>query len=137
MTEASWISQQRKAFTGWCNGHLLERNFRINRFEDDLADGVILWNLMEIISGKRLPRMESKTPKTRFQKLGNLNIVFKFLEQEKLYTVNIGSDDIHSGNTKLILGLIWTLILRYQIQKGSYGMCSNERARGDFNLRAA
>lgn len=30
--------------------------------------------------------------------------------------VNIGPGDINSGNLKLILGLIWTIIYHYQIQ---------------------
>ena len=32
--------------------------------------------------------------------------------------VSIGSGDIINGNLKLILGLIWTLILHYQISIG-------------------
>ena len=33
--------------------------------------------------------------------------------------VNIGPEDFYNSNTKLILGFVWTLILRYQIQKGN------------------
>ena len=32
-----------------------------------------------------------------------------------LALVNIGSKDIFSGNEKIILGLIWTIILRFEI----------------------
>lgn len=35
-----------------------------------------------------------------------------------LKLVNVGGEDINLGRLKIILGLIWTLILRYQI-KGS------------------
>lgn len=31
-------------------------------------------------------------------------------------TLNVGPEDLHNGNLKLILGLIWTLIRRYQIR---------------------
>merc|ERR1712000_33915 len=35
--------------------------------------------------------------------------------EERLKIVNIGAGDLKEGNLKLALGLIWTLILRYQI----------------------
>lgn len=41
-----------------------------------------------------------------------------FIKKEGLVIVNIGANDIYGGNLKIILGLIWTLILRYQINKG-------------------
>jgi filamin len=52
------------------------------------------------------------------QKYENNNIALAFIKAEGLKLVNIGSEDITGGKLKLILGLIWTLILRYQIQKG-------------------
>jgi hypothetical protein len=30
--------------------------------------------------------------------------------------VNVGGEDVNLGRLKIILGLIWTLILRYQIK---------------------
>lgn len=48
----------------------------------------------------------------------NITRVLKFLKKEGLKLVNIDAKDIHDGTPKLILGLIWTLILRYQIQMG-------------------
>lgn len=37
--------------------------------------------------------------------------------------VNIGSKDIYSGNEKLILGLLWTLILRWEVnEEGKQGL---------------
>ena len=80
----------------------------------------MLWNLIEIISGKPV-KFESKKPKSKIQKVSNLGHVFKFLEGEKLKLVNIGPEDIYNANSKLILGFIWTLILRYQIQKATWG----------------
>ena len=52
------------------------------------------------------------------QKNENLNNVLAFIQSEGLKLVNIGSGDIAGGNIRIILGLIWTLILRYQIQSG-------------------
>ncbi|KAK7507019.1 hypothetical protein BaRGS_00001870, partial [Batillaria attramentaria] len=80
----------------------------------DLADGKILMKLLEIISGEKLG-----TPNKgilRVQKVENLNRCLKFLAT-KVYFENIGAEDIVDGNPRLILGLIWTIILRFQIQE--------------------
>ena len=41
-------------------------------------------------------------------------LVFSLLQ---VYFENIGAEDIMDGNPRLILGLIWTIILRFQIQE--------------------
>ncbi len=57
-------------------------------------------------------------PRIAVAKIENLAIALKFLQAEGVVLVNIGAEDIHSGNSNIILGLIWTLILRYQISLG-------------------
>ncbi len=42
----------------------------------------------------------------------------QFLHSEGIKLVGIGNEDIVEPKRKLILGLIWTIILRYQIQRG-------------------
>eukprot|EP01119_Soliformovum_irregulare_P015373 TRINITY_DN4320_c0_g1_i2.p1 TRINITY_DN4320_c0_g1~~TRINITY_DN4320_c0_g1_i2.p1 ORF type:complete len:1649 (+),score=817.75 TRINITY_DN4320_c0_g1_i2:111-5057(+) len=124
--EEGWVKQQRKAFTGWCNGNLKRSDMKIETFEADLESGVILWQLLANISGKEPTRLDSKQPKTRFQKVGNLTACFKFLESEKVKIVNIGPEDIMSGNGKLILGLIWCLIRRYHLGATNESSASKE-----------
>lgn len=89
----------------------------IKNMKDDFKDGVALINLMEIISGKSLGRY-NKHPRIINQKLENLNIAIDFIKSEGIKLVNVGSDDINSGNMRIILGLVWTLILRYEIKSG-------------------
>jgi len=40
------------------------------------------------------------------------------MRADGLKVVNIGSEDVHGGNPKLILGLLWTIIYNYQVTKG-------------------
>lgn len=79
------------------------------------VDGIHLINLIEILSEKKLPKHNTK-PKMRLHRLENISKALDFLQNvEKIKIVNIGPDDIEQGNMNLTLGLIWTLILHYQI----------------------
>jgi len=118
-TMADRTEIQKKTFTRWVNTHLADRNLKIDDLTTDLADGTKLIQLLEIISGKKI-RKWKKNPKMFAQKLENLNKCINFIKKEGIVIVNIGANDINGGNTKIILGLIWTLILRYQINKGEF-----------------
>eukprot|EP01133_Synstelium_polycarpum_P007481 gene7481-8752_t len=102
-------------FTGWANNYLKERIMKINDLGADLEDGTLLINLLEIISSKKILKF-NKAPKIRLHKMENNNLAVNFIKTEGLKLVGIGAEDIVDGQLKLILGLIWTLILRYQIQ---------------------
>lgn len=83
----------------------------------DFTDGVAFCNLLEIISNKKLIKWNVK-PRIKAQKLENCGIGLEFLKHEGIKLVGIGNEDIVEPKRKLILGLIWTIILRYQIQRG-------------------
>jgi len=112
--EPNWVRVQHKTFTRWCNTYLVERMLKVESLSTDLADGINLVNLLEIISSKQIKF--NKQPKLLMQKLENLSFALDFLKKEGIKLVNIDSTVINNGNLKLILGLIWTIILRYQIQ---------------------
>lgn len=112
-----WADIQQKTFTRWVNLYLKERGMHVNDLEQDLKNGVLLVNLLEIISSKSLGRI-NQHPRVPAQKLENVSIALKFIADEGLKLVNIGPEDIVDGRLKLILGMIWTLILRYQINMG-------------------
>lgn len=57
-------------------------------------------------------------PRIGVAKIENLSILLNFIKAEGIVLVNIGAEDIHAGNERIILGLIWTLILRYHINMG-------------------
>jgi filamin len=116
-----WADIQEMAFKRWCNNHLEERGLWIENFNPDFCNGILLINLLEIISHPKKFNKYNKHPRIPLQKTENVNIALDFLKAEGIKLVNIGSSDIVSGNPRLTLGLIWTLILRYQINKGKDG----------------
>eukprot|EP01116_Phalansterium_solitarium_P017453 TRINITY_DN4304_c0_g2_i1.p1 TRINITY_DN4304_c0_g2~~TRINITY_DN4304_c0_g2_i1.p1 ORF type:complete len:752 (+),score=320.34 TRINITY_DN4304_c0_g2_i1:113-2368(+) len=110
-----WVEIQHKTFTRWTNTHLRERMLKIDNLETDLADGTMLLALLEIISSKTVAARYSKNPRIKSQMLENVQYSLDFLRKEGIKLVNIGAEDIVDKKLKLILGLIWTVILRYQI----------------------
>ncbi|KAJ0169742.1 hypothetical protein K1T71_014348 [Dendrolimus kikuchii] len=105
---------QKKTFTKWINSFLQKARMEVEDLFVDLADGRRLLKLLEIISGERLPRPNSG--RMRVHKIENVNKSLSFLHT-KVRLESIGAEDIVDGNPRLILGLIWTIILRFQIQE--------------------
>ncbi|NWX17762.1 SPTB1 protein, partial [Aegotheles bennettii] len=52
----------------------------------------------------------------RIHCLENVDKALQFLKEQRVHLENMGSHDIVDGNHRLVLGLIWTIILRFQIQ---------------------
>ncbi|KXL46203.1 hypothetical protein M433DRAFT_139599 [Acidomyces richmondensis BFW] len=114
LLDQAWVKVQAKTFTKWLNNKLNTRQVHINDIVNDLSDGVILIHLLEILSQESLGRYASR-PKLRVQRFENVNIALDFIKSRKIQLTNIGAEDIVDGNRKIILGLIWTLILRFTI----------------------
>lgn len=53
----------------------------------------------------------------RFHMLQNAQMALDFLRYKKIKLVNIRAEDIVDGNPKLTLGLIWTIILHFQVSE--------------------
>lgn len=51
----------------------------------------------------------------RVHHLNNVNKALSILEQNNVKLVNISSNDIVDGNPKLTLGLVWSIILHWQV----------------------
>ena len=52
----------------------------------------------------------------RIHCMENVTKSLNFLTEKSVKLESIGAQDIVDGNRTLILGLIWTIILRFQIQ---------------------
>ncbi|XP_035827834.1 spectrin beta chain isoform X1 [Aplysia californica] len=105
---------QKKTFQKWVNSHLIRVNHKIQDLYVDLRDGRMLIKLLEVLSGERLPRPTKG--KMRIHCLENVDKALTFLHEQRVHLENMGAHDIVDGSSRLTLGLIWTIILRFQIQ---------------------
>ncbi|XP_023248432.1 dystrophin, isoforms A/C/F/G/H [Copidosoma floridanum] len=104
---------QKKTFTKWINSQLLK--YQHDPVADlflDLRDGNRLLSLLEVLTTKSYRRERGRM---RVHHLNNVNKALQILEQNNVKLVNISSNDIVDGNPKLTLGLVWSVILHWQV----------------------
>ncbi|XP_028460432.1 nesprin-1-like [Perca flavescens] len=109
---------QKRTFTKWINSHLAKRvpPLVVTDLFEDIKDGVMLLALLEILSGQKLPCEPGKKLK-RIHWVTNIGTALNFLEGRKIKLVNINSTDIVDGRPSIVLGLMWTIILYFQIEE--------------------
>ncbi|XP_057617768.1 utrophin isoform X1 [Chionomys nivalis] len=105
---------QKKTFTKWINARFSKSGKPpISDMFSDLKDGRKLLDLLEGLTGTSLPKERGST---RVHALNNVNRVLQVLHQNNVELVNIGGTDIVDGNHKLTLGLLWSIILHWQVK---------------------
>ncbi|KAL7423718.1 alpha-actinin [Cryptotrichosporon argae] len=111
--EQEWAQIQSRTFCKWLNTKLQSQGLEpMTSLVKDFSDGVKL--IQEIMSETKLGRFNKK-PTMRVQKAENAALALQFIRDRGVKLTNIGPEDIVDGNLKLILGMIWTLILRFTI----------------------
>eukprot|EP00013_Stygamoeba_regulata_P025135 CAMPEP_0177646188 /NCGR_PEP_ID=MMETSP0447-20121125/9643_1 /TAXON_ID=0 /ORGANISM="Stygamoeba regulata, Strain BSH-02190019" /LENGTH=1082 /DNA_ID=CAMNT_0019148709 /DNA_START=58 /DNA_END=3306 /DNA_ORIENTATION=+ len=120
MSVAKREERQQRAFLGWVNYHLDDGGFpRIKSLGSGFKKGSPLLQLLEVLTGIELSRKGNMRAMIKAQELDNLHIAFKFLEAEGFGLVGIGPNDVWEENSKLIMGLMWQLILFYQVSSSA------------------
>ncbi|XP_075387730.1 calmin [Tenrec ecaudatus] len=116
--QAERESVQKRTFTRWINLHLEKCNppLEVNDLFIDIQDGKILMALLEVLSGRNLLH-EYKSSTHRIFRLNNIAKALKFLEDSNVKLVSIDAAEIADGNPALVLGLIWNIILFFQIKE--------------------
>nr|XP_016854217.1 PREDICTED: utrophin isoform X4 [Anolis carolinensis] len=105
---------QKKTFTKWINARFSKcGKLPIKDIFTDLRDGRRLLDLLEGLTGNPLLKERGST---RVHALNNVNKVLQVLHQNNVELVNIGGTDIVDGNHKLTLGLLWSIILHWQVK---------------------
>uniref|UniRef100_A0A8D0CIQ4 Dystrophin n=1 Tax=Scleropages formosus TaxID=113540 RepID=A0A8D0CIQ4_SCLFO len=105
---------QKKTFTKWINSQFAKAGKPpIRDLFTDLCDGRRLLELLEGLAGHELVKEKGST---RVHSLNNVNRALQILQKNNVELVNIGGADIVDGNHKLTLGLIWSIILHWQVK---------------------
>uniref|UniRef100_A0A1I7XMH6 Spectrin beta chain n=1 Tax=Heterorhabditis bacteriophora TaxID=37862 RepID=A0A1I7XMH6_HETBA len=145
---------QKKTFTKWVNSHLVRVSCKIQDLYMDMRDGKMLLKLLEVLSGERLSQckyveqyMQNMTNlfwlftkfiilqpkptrgKMRIHCLENVDKGLQFLKDQHVHLENLGCHDIVDGNQRLTLGLIWTIILRFQVRNTSILLFCNSHVK--------
>ena len=95
--------------------HSQGSGLHVNDIFTDLGDGRVLIRLLEILSGEKIASVGRG--KLRINKIENVGKALAFLQQKKVNLENIGAEDIVDCNPRLTMGLVWTIILRFQLEE--------------------
>ncbi|KAG7257104.1 hypothetical protein CRUP_010631 [Coryphaenoides rupestris] len=124
---------QKRTFTRWMNLHLekCDPPTEVQDLFRDIQDGRILMALLEELSGCKLLHGFKKSSHRIFR-LNNIAKVLTFLEERNVKLVSIDAADIADGNSSIILGLIWNIILFFQhgVVEGEAGGVREELGEG-------
>jgi hypothetical protein len=115
-----WIQIQKNTFTNWINEQLKSEPEKVLDLKQDLTSGVVLIKLVNALQKQNtrvVTRKFYKSPQNQHQCLENISFALNAITEDGVKMVNIGNTDLYNGNLKLMLGLVWHLILRYQIGK--------------------
>jgi len=114
-TAPDWLRLQRKIFSRWVNQKVGARRLSCKDVVDEIKDGLLLIQLIEILSEK--PYSGGKmdpAPKGRIQRLDNLNNALKFTWACGVeLKIKPSPDNLVDGDEKSILGLVWAIMSKY------------------------
>ncbi|XP_045176272.2 plastin-2-like [Mercenaria mercenaria] len=110
-------TREEKTYRNWMNS--MGVNPHVNRLYSDLQDGLILFQLYDIIkkgcvNWNKVVKTFNKMRAT-FEKIGNCTYAVELGKEVKFSLVGVGGKDIYDGNTTLTLGLIWQLMRAYTL----------------------
>lgn len=108
----------------------------VNCLSSDLADGLIIFQLYEIINPGCVewPKVTRKFSRMKkfMEKLENCNYVVELGRRQKYSLVGIAGQDINEGNSTLTLALVWQLMRSYTLSVLSSLNTSNAKVEQEI-----
>ena len=92
----------------------MSRNIAVSDVVTEIGDGILLINLIEVLTEKTFPGKYDLKPKMRVQKIDNLSRGLAFLwDCGVQMKVKPSAEDLADGDEKRILGMIWAIMLTF------------------------
>lgn len=99
---------QKKEYTQWVNSFLTKENMEVNDLFADLADGVKLLKLLEVLSGEKLGRPNQGRQKVH--RMDNVNRCLDFLRKKKIAVVGVSVEEFVAGDPRSILAVLGRVV---------------------------
>ncbi|CAG5928310.1 unnamed protein product [Menidia menidia] len=116
---------QKRTFTRWMNVFLqkLDPPLEVHDLFTDIQDGKILMALLEELSGCKLVRLyRFRSASNRIFRLNNISKALTFLDDRHVKLLGVDASGIADGIPSVILNLIWSIILHFQVKEKTGGL---------------
>lgn len=107
---------KRMTILSWINRHISTFNLQINNLTSDLADGIVLFRLLESLTEKSFKGWNTE-PANMMDKLNNLNMFLKLLYHFGIKISGITCEDLYSGNENISMAIVLLLIKKFSKPK--------------------
>jgi len=103
-------SREERAFRMWMNSLGIEETY-VNNLYEDCKGGVLLLKVFDRIKPGCVEwKKVDKVSTNKFKKLVNCNECVDAAKKCGFHIVGIGGTDIHDGNKKLVLAIVWQMM---------------------------
>lgn len=117
--DRTWEQVQRKTFTKWANSHLRRRFGSelkpIEEIEKEMETGIYVFKLINALYDTPIPK-HNKNPKMRPHKLDNCDLAISMMDETQIKLNFLKPNHLVDHDLKMILGMVWAIILDYQIK---------------------
>jgi len=134
--------REERAFRMWINSLGLDGVY-VNNLYEESKDGVLLLKVLDRVKpGSVNWKIVDKNPKNPFKATANCQEVIDASKKSDFKIVGIGAADIHEGNKKYILAIVWQLMRAHTLEiignksEEELVQWGNERVPDDLKIKS-